>query len=244
MKIKCELCGHIHEGTIAKIGKPVKRGGEKQWLSFCPECNHFIPVKVPKGKIVMAFAYDESHDYFTDDFDPKNPLVSYYAFNSPKAFMDAWKEKVKKPDSMWYFVLNGDFCVCSGACDPGDIEIFEEYFAIQKKINRHKPKSSPNKLPPFVSDDGHGFYSKQEMLVYVAKRKEQESLAAVRAWLDSFAEIDMNSNVGFDWYGQWIVYPFTDETRRFEVNPIAYYGAENINTFIAKAKKAMPQTTT
>lgn len=140
MKIKCDLCGHVHEGTIAKIGKPVKRGGEKQWLSFCPECNQFIPVKVPKGKIVMLFACDENEAYFTGEFNPANPMVSYYAFNYPKAFIDFWKEKVKNPDSMWYFVLYEDRCICSGACDPGDMENFEEFFKIQKKINRHKAR--------------------------------------------------------------------------------------------------------
>lgn len=95
MKIKCDVCGHVHEGTIAKIGKPVKRGGEKQWISFCPECNHFIPVKVPNGKIVMLFACDDSEEYFTDNFNPANPMVSYYAFHYPKAFMDFWKRRLR-----------------------------------------------------------------------------------------------------------------------------------------------------
>ena len=138
MKINCNVCGHVYEGTIAKIGKPQKRGGDKQWISYCSKCNHFIPVKVPKGKIVMAFAYDETDEFFTDEFVPQNPLVSYYVFNTPKSFIEAWKEKVKNPDSMWYFVLCNDFCICSGACDPDDIKIFEEYFDIQQKSNSRK----------------------------------------------------------------------------------------------------------
>ena len=170
MKITCSICGRVHEGTIAKIGKPEKRGGKKRWISFCPICNTFIPVEVPEGKIVMAFVSDESPEYFTDEFIPEKPIVSYYAFKTPKAFLDKWYKVSQNPDSMWYFVMYEGQCICSGACDPCDIETFEEFFKIQKKINRHRPRRT-RKLPPFVSTDGKGFYSENELLAYAAKAK-------------------------------------------------------------------------
>lgn len=37
---------------------------------------------------------------------------------------------------------------------------------------------------------------------------------------------------GFAHCGQWILNPFYDETLRFEVEPLSYYGAENVRRFV------------
>lgn len=45
---------------------------------------------------------------------------------------------------------------------------------------------------------------------------------------------DVESEVGFDWNGQWIVDIFTDTTRRFDktlAQAVDYYGFENIRKF-------------
>ena len=84
---------------------------------------------VPSGKIIMAFTdpdYDDKENpykYFTDDF-IGDYIHTYYAFDTVKDFINKWVEIYDKPNGMWYWVMDGEHCVCSGACDPMDIEIF------------------------------------------------------------------------------------------------------------------------
>ena len=91
-----------------------------------------------KGKIVMAFTdpldtltedYEEkdNYKYFTDNFTGYG-VHTYYIFDTADEFIAKWKEIYDKPNGMWYWVLDDGICICSGACDPGDIEIFEEYW--------------------------------------------------------------------------------------------------------------------
>lgn len=93
-----------------------------------------------KGKIVMAFTdpldaltedynelTDDNYKYFTDDFTGEG-IHTYYLFDTKEEFIDKWKEIHDKPNGMWHWCLDDGKCFCSGACDPYDIEIFEEYF--------------------------------------------------------------------------------------------------------------------
>ena len=123
MKLKCLHCEHEFDGTIFK--------DELGWHSSCPKCEGSFDVDVPTGKIVMAFAYDETDDYFTDNWRDNNEIITYYAFDTPENFMKMWKKMAYCkddccPDSMWYWVLDDGKLVCSGACDTYDEEIFEE----------------------------------------------------------------------------------------------------------------------
>ena len=125
MKLVCMSCWHEFEGTITK--------DELGWHSVCPECESSFDVDVPQGRIVMAFANDETDDYFTDDWYDDNELLTYYAFNTPEEFMATWRKMHDYdnggwPDSMWYWVLDDGICICSGACDPDDEEIFVEHW--------------------------------------------------------------------------------------------------------------------
>ena len=126
MKLNCLHCGHEFDGTISKD----KLG----WHSNCPKCSGSFDVDVPVGRIVMAFAWDEDDEYFTDDWYDDNEIYTYYAFNTPKEFIDAWKKMACSddvwPDSMWYWVLDNGELICSGACDPYDIEIFKSHWDI------------------------------------------------------------------------------------------------------------------
>lgn len=122
MKLKCLNCEHEFDGCISK--------DELGWHSICPECGCSFDVDVPDGKIVMAFAWDESERYFTDDWHDDNWIATYYAFDTEEEFVVEWKNKADKPDGMWYWVLDNGVCICSGACDPSDIEIFEEHWGI------------------------------------------------------------------------------------------------------------------
>lgn len=93
-------------------------------------------------RIVMAFTdplntlienYDGSMDkkdnykYFTENFTGEG-IHTYYLFNTPEEFISKWKEIYNLPNGMWYWCLDDGYCFCSGAVDPGDIEIFEDYF--------------------------------------------------------------------------------------------------------------------
>ena len=98
-----------------------------------------------KGKIVMAFTdpldtlmkdYTEdmekdNYKYFTDNFTGEG-IHGYYIFDTIKDFLLKWEEIYDKPNGMWYWCLNDGVCFCSGACDPDDIKLFEEYFKLKR----------------------------------------------------------------------------------------------------------------
>lgn len=95
------------------------------------------------GKIVMAFTdsldslmknyaddgIEDEDKYFTDDFTGYG-VHTYYVFDTPEEFISKWEEIYDHPNGMWYWCLNDGECFCSGACDPNDIDIFEEYFGM------------------------------------------------------------------------------------------------------------------
>lgn len=100
------------------------------------------------GKIVMAFtdpldcfidnyAGEDRYKYFTDDFTGEG-VHTYYVFDTPEEFINKWQEICEQPNGMWYWCVYDGECFCSGACDPDDIDIFENYF------NRHP--ESPTEL--------------------------------------------------------------------------------------------------
>lgn len=127
MKLKCLNCGHKFEGRISL--------DELGWHSYCNECDSSFDVDIPQGRIIMAFTdpdcdLDNPYDTFTDDFTGENVNICF-AFDTPKAFIRKWKRIVNEkegPYGMWYWVLDNNEIICSGACDPGDIDIFEDYF--------------------------------------------------------------------------------------------------------------------
>lgn len=125
MKLNCLSCNHEFEGRIFK--------DELGWHSVCPECGSSFDVNVPEGRIVMAFTdpvdddNDNPYKYFTEDFTGQG-IHTYYAFNTVDEFIQKWKEIYELPNGMWYWVLDKDKIVCSGACDPDDINIFIEYW--------------------------------------------------------------------------------------------------------------------
>ena len=70
--------------------------------------------------------------YFTEEFTGKG-LVAVYGCPNIKDFFALIEHLIEHPDGMWYWVLHEGKCICSGACDPGDMEIFEDYFGITQK---------------------------------------------------------------------------------------------------------------
>ena len=73
--------------------------------------------------------------YFTEEFTGKG-LVAVYGCPNLKDFFNLMEHLVQYPDGMWYWVLHDGKCICSGACDPADIEGFEEYFGITSEQAR------------------------------------------------------------------------------------------------------------
>lgn len=124
MKLKCLQCNHKFDGVIEK--------DDLGWHSSCPECGGSFDVDVPEGKIVVAFTdpiddADEPYKPF-DQAEPTWNIHGYYAFDSVEAFLQKWKEFCDEPYGMWYWVIDEGTVVCSGAVDPGDIEIFEDHW--------------------------------------------------------------------------------------------------------------------
>lgn len=116
MKLKCLHCGNEFEGSISL--------DELGWYGYCEECDQSFDVDVPEGKIVMAFT-DR-----LDRIDGNCCVTSYYAFNTPEEFLEKWNEISENPDGMWYWVLNDGELIVSGAYDPNDIDVFNEYWKL------------------------------------------------------------------------------------------------------------------
>lgn len=66
-----------------------------------------------------------------------------------------------------------------------------------------------------------------------------ESLKSVRCWLDAKGMDNTDGSPGFEYGGVRITNPFYDESLRFEVEPLSYYGIENMMGFIEQAKSRM-----
>lgn len=64
-----------------------------------------------------------------------------------------------------------------------------------------------------------------------------EDLEVVGKWLDANGKRVPDDLPGFTYGGIKIVNPFYDESMRFEVEPLSYYGDENIFKFICQVKK-------
>ncbi len=65
--------------------------------------------------------FSEYPEEFKEEYPHKK-----YEFKTPKEFVEHW---YKLPEGNWYWVYHGDDdLVCSGACDPNDLEIFKDYF--------------------------------------------------------------------------------------------------------------------
>lgn len=89
--------------------------------------------------IIVAFTdkirdrvVEDPYVYFTEEFTGKG-LVAVYGCPNLKDFFNLIEHLVEYPDGMWYWVLHEGKCICSGACDPYDIEGFEEYFSITRE---------------------------------------------------------------------------------------------------------------
>ena len=87
--------------------------------------------------IVIAFTDPVDTDppetryrYFTDNFTGDGVHTWYNCF-SVEAFINRWIQLYDKPNGMWYWVLDDGKCICSGACDPYDIDIFIEHWHLE-----------------------------------------------------------------------------------------------------------------
>lgn len=90
-----------------------------------------------KSKIIVIWAkYDDAHTYFTDDIPTSaDAIASVHCFESVESFSMYWRAIRNCPEDMWYWVLveeNGcQTCICSGACDSGDEDVFVECFGTE-----------------------------------------------------------------------------------------------------------------
>lgn len=87
------------------------------------------------GKIIMAFTDpvdgDENpYKYFTDNFTGEG-VHTYHIFNTVEDFIAKWEEINGYANGMWYWVLDSGKLICSGACDPDDIEIFKNHWNLK-----------------------------------------------------------------------------------------------------------------
>lgn len=124
-----ELTGRINlEGDVA--------GG--RWIAECKSCHQQFDVRIPKGRIVFAFTdpYDDDrhnpYESFDDDFTGE-ALTRVFGFKSIKGFMEFWSNLMWGsigPFGMWQYTVDTStgHTICCGAADPGDDEIYRDYF--------------------------------------------------------------------------------------------------------------------
>lgn len=85
-----------------------------------------VPLEAPKDKIFVAvldYGFDIS-DGHPEEYTGDN-IGESYMFDTPEEFVAKWHEL---DDGAWYWVFDKGETVCSGALDPNDIEIFEDYW--------------------------------------------------------------------------------------------------------------------
>lgn len=79
------------------------------------------------NKIMIAILddgyYDEHHSY-PEEYNNDYANICY-TFNTLEEFVEKWHEL---DEGVWYWVFVNGKEICSGAVDPDDINIFEEYF--------------------------------------------------------------------------------------------------------------------
>ena len=93
-----------------------------------------------ENKIVMAFTdpdekLDDPYSTFTDNFVEDNVKIMF-VFDTPEEFLETFNRIINDeegPYGMWYWVLDHGKQICSGACDPNDIEIYEEHWNLNKE---------------------------------------------------------------------------------------------------------------
>ena len=82
---------------------------------------------VPKDKIMIAILdddyYTKHHSYPSEYSD--NYAHTSYIFDTLQEFIEKWYEL---DEGVWCWVFVDGKEICSGAVDPDDIEIFENYF--------------------------------------------------------------------------------------------------------------------
>ena len=80
-------------------------------------------LQIPKDKIMLAVLDYNIYPY-PEEYTGDNLQEQYY-FDTSQEFIEKWYEL---DEGVWYWVFADGKCICSGAVDPDDIEIFENYF--------------------------------------------------------------------------------------------------------------------
>lgn len=86
-------------------------------------------MNIPNNKIMVAILdYDyELNGQYPEEYSSDYAHTSY-VFDTPQEFIEKWYEL---DEGAWYWVFVNGEEICSGAVDPNDIEIFEDYFDME-----------------------------------------------------------------------------------------------------------------
>ena len=95
-----------------------------------------------ENKIIMAFTdpderLDDPYSTFTDNYIEDNVKIMF-VFDTPEEFLETFNRIINDeegPYGMWYWVLDHGKQICSGACDPNDIDVYEEHWNLNKEEN-------------------------------------------------------------------------------------------------------------
>lgn len=86
-------------------------------------------INIPNDKIMVAILdYDyELNGQYPEEYSGDYAHTSY-VFDTPQEFIKKWYEL---DEGAWYWVFVNGEEICSGAVDPNDLEIFEDYFDME-----------------------------------------------------------------------------------------------------------------
>ena len=133
VKLQCRKEKSFFENTpdlcqlLIQLEKCKETDDEIECIDVTNEWWVVNPLYIPKDKIMVAVL---NEDYYLENGSYPEEYSSNYAhesytFDTPEEFIKKWYEL---DEGAWYWVFaNGDE-ICSGAVDPNDIEIFEDYF--------------------------------------------------------------------------------------------------------------------
>lgn len=85
---------------------------------------HYVPLEYWFRDKIFVAVQDPDYNVFSDEYTGEH-IKENYAFDTPAEFAEKWKSL---EEGSWYWVFDKGKVVCSGALDPNDIELFEDYW--------------------------------------------------------------------------------------------------------------------
>lgn len=141
--VKRSLCQYIRENEynpllidyinrinwIGETDLAVELAAAKAFDKACDIREAFaLSGKFPDNQFIMA-VQDEFVSPTSDEYTGEN-IKALRVCDSIEDLGLEWNDVLNSEEGNWYWVFANGECICSGAVDPGDLEIFKDYFGV------------------------------------------------------------------------------------------------------------------